>query len=63
MERMFPVKGTIFAEFKLFLGVAPILAGGIITPLTLATLQGHQFHRGFLARHTKPLLAEREALL
>jgi hypothetical protein len=58
MERMFPVKGAIFVEFQLFLGIAPVFAGSIIPPLALTTLQSHQFHRSLLARHIKPLLTK-----
>jgi hypothetical protein len=51
VERMLPVKGTIFVEFQLFLGVPAVFAGSIITPLALAALQGHQFNYLLFACH------------
>jgi hypothetical protein len=35
---MLPVKRAIFTEFQLFLGIAPVFLGSIITPLALAAL-------------------------
>jgi hypothetical protein len=51
VHRVFPVKGTIFVEFQLFLGVPAVLFGSIIAPLTFAALQGHQFNGCLFARH------------
>jgi hypothetical protein len=48
---MFPVKGAVFLEFQLFLGIPPVFFGGIITPFALSALQGYQFHRGLFACH------------
>ena len=52
MNRVLTVKGTILFEFQLFLGVPPVFAGGIISPLTLAALERNQLHHLFLACHT-----------
>jgi hypothetical protein len=51
VKRVLPVKGTVFAKFQFFLGVAPVFLGGIIAPLALTALQGYQFYCRFLARH------------
>ena len=48
---MLPVKGTVLLEFKLFLGIPPVFAGGIVSPFTLGTLEGYQFCYLFLACH------------
>jgi hypothetical protein len=53
---MFPVKGAIFTQLKLFLSVSPVFRGGVVPPLTLGTLQGYQFNRRFLACHNKLLI-------
>jgi hypothetical protein len=55
VQRVFPVKGTVLVEFKFFLGVPPVLFGGVVFPLTFTALQGHQFHRGLFTRHMLPL--------
>jgi hypothetical protein len=52
VKGMLPIKGTVLIQFQLFLGVPPILGGGVIPPLTFAALKRHQFHDLFLARHT-----------
>ena len=59
VKRMLPVKGTVLLEFQLFLGVPPVLAGGIIAPLALAALERHQFYRLFFARHFQPLMSKK----
>jgi hypothetical protein len=41
VERVFPVMGAIFLELKLFLNIAPVLAGRIITPFALSALKGY----------------------
>jgi hypothetical protein len=38
---MLPVKGTVFLEFQLFLGIPTVFAGGIIAPFALTALQGY----------------------
>jgi hypothetical protein len=48
---MFPVKGTVLPQFQLFLGVSPVLMGGIVAAFTFAALKRHQFHHRFLACH------------
>jgi hypothetical protein len=48
---MLPVKGTVFLEFQLFLGIPAVFAGGIIAPFALTALQGYQLNRCFLACH------------
>ena len=51
MQGMFPVKRTIFAKFQLFLGIAAVFLGGIISPLTFAALQCNQFNCGLFTGH------------
>jgi hypothetical protein len=41
MERMFTVMGAIFVKFKLFLDIAPVFAGGIVSPFALCTLKSY----------------------
>jgi hypothetical protein len=41
VERMLPVKGTIFLEFQFFLGIPAVFAGGIIAPFALTALQSN----------------------
>jgi hypothetical protein len=48
MNGMFPVKRTIFLELQLFLYVSPVLFGGVVAPLALATLKRDQFNRTLL---------------
>jgi hypothetical protein len=38
MERVLPVKGTIFLEFQLFLDITAVFTGSVITPLTFTAL-------------------------
>ena len=47
-----PVKRTILLEFQLLLGVPPVFAGSIVSPLAFTALQGYQLHHLFLACHT-----------
>jgi len=47
VQRMLPVKGTIFFEFQFFLDIPAVFAGGVITPFALTALKGYQFHRCF----------------
>jgi hypothetical protein len=56
MDRMLPIKFTIFAQFELFLHSAAILLGSIILAFALTALQRYQFNCGFLASHLNPLL-------
>jgi hypothetical protein len=56
MERMFPIMRAILLELQFFLDIAPVLAGGIIPPFTLGTLQGYQFHCCLLTRHNQLLI-------
>jgi hypothetical protein len=52
VNRVLPVKGTVFLEFQLLLSVAPVLFCGIVTPLAFGALQSHQFYRRLLlTRH------------
>jgi hypothetical protein len=55
MQGMLPVKRTILLKLKLFLGITPVLLGGIVLPFTLGTLERHQLHGGLFTGH-KPLL-------
>jgi hypothetical protein len=61
VQGVFPVEGTILVEFKFFLGISPVLFGGIVFPLTFTALQGYQFHRGLFTRHILPLLVQIQA--
>jgi hypothetical protein len=49
---MLPVKGTIFLEFQLFLGIPAVFAGGIIASFALTALQGYQLNHRLLTCHT-----------
>jgi hypothetical protein len=51
---MFPVKGAILIEFKFFLGIPPVLFGGVVFPLAFTALQGYQLHRRLFTRHILP---------
>jgi hypothetical protein len=51
VDSMLSVKRTVFFEFQFFLGVPPVLAGGIVLPLTFTALKRYQFHYLFLACH------------
>ena len=51
MNRVLPVKRAILFEFQLLLGIPPVLAGGIVFPLTFGALKRYQFHHLFFARH------------
>jgi len=51
VEGVFPIKGTIFLEFQLFLGIPAVFAGSIVAPFALAALQGYQFNHLLLACH------------
>jgi hypothetical protein len=52
---MLTVKGTVLVQLQFFLGIPPILRGGIVPPLTFATLKRHQLNYLFLACHIEPL--------
>jgi hypothetical protein len=58
MQGMFPVKGTIFVKFQLFLDIPAVLFGGIVSPLAFRTLQSHQLYSGLFTGHN-PLLTRR----
>jgi hypothetical protein len=51
VERMLAVVRAIFFEFQFLLDIAPVLAGGIITPFTFTALQSYQLHRRLFACH------------
>jgi hypothetical protein len=55
VERVLPVKGTVFPEFQLFLSIPAVLAGSIITPFTLAALQSYQLNHLLFTCHNLPL--------
>jgi hypothetical protein len=48
---MLAVMRAIFLEFQLFLDIAPVLAGGIVTPFALSTLKRNQFNHILFTSH------------
>jgi hypothetical protein len=57
---MFPVMGAIFFEFQLFLDIAPVFLGSIITPLTFTALESNQLNRCLLTCHKSTSLIFQE---
>jgi hypothetical protein len=53
---MFPVKRTVFIEFKFFLGVPAVFACGIIFPLAYTALKGNEFYYLFFACHISSII-------
>jgi hypothetical protein len=56
MYGVLPVKGTILFQLQFFLGVPPVLFGGIVFPFAFGTLKRNQLNRCFFARHLLNLL-------
>ena len=55
VERMLPIKGTIFLKFQFFLDIPAVFTGSIVAPLALAALQSYQFNHCLFACHKLPL--------
>jgi hypothetical protein len=48
---MFPIKGTIFTQFQLFLSIPPVFLCGVIPPFALAALKRYQLYGLLFTRH------------